>query len=301
MSSPLKIGFIGLDTSHVSAFARLLNDPQQPHHVPGARVTAAWAGGSADFPLSINRVAGFTAELTTDRGVEILSTPEAVAEASDLVFITSVDGRMHLDLLRRTVKYRKPTFIDKPLATSLCDAREIMALAERSGVPVMSSSSLRYSQHLTEALAAGREGICGCSLFGPMAEEPTQPGWFWYGIHCVEMMVVVMGLHCRQVRCHRNANHDLLTAVFDDGRVASIHGVRNAHNRFGLVIQRKDGPTYVDASAGVPHYAGLLRAILEHLPRGRSAIPQQEMLHVIEVIEAANASRARDGLAVSID
>src|SRR5439155_1565158 len=33
----LRIGLIGLDTSHVIAFTKLLNDPKSPQHVPGGK------------------------------------------------------------------------------------------------------------------------------------------------------------------------------------------------------------------------------------------------------------------------
>jgi len=33
----LRIGLIGLDTSHVVAFSSLLNDPSQPDHIPARR------------------------------------------------------------------------------------------------------------------------------------------------------------------------------------------------------------------------------------------------------------------------
>ena len=38
----------------------------------------------------------------------------------------------------------KPLFIDKPLAATLEDAREIARLAKAAGVPWFSSSSLRF-------------------------------------------------------------------------------------------------------------------------------------------------------------
>jgi predicted dehydrogenase len=291
VSKTIKIGFIGLDTSHVSAFAKILNDPAHPNHISGAKVTAGFPGGSADFPLSINRVDGFAKELREQRGVVIMASPEAVAQDCDLLFIESVDGRVHLDMFRRTVSFKKPTFIDKPFAVDLGEAREIVNLAQTNGVPLMSSSSLRYSEELAAALAGGRTGIVGCDVFGPMNEEATQPGLFWYGCHSVEMMVAIMGPGCREVRCVRNDGNDLLTATWADGRVASLRGLRGVHGKFGATIHRPDAAQYVDASAGKPAYAGLLEAILRSLPQGKSDVPAAEMLEVVAVIEAANQSR----------
>ena len=62
MSASLRIGLIGLDTSHVVAFTKLLNDPSNEHHVPNGKVVIAFPGGSDDFELSYSRVEGFTNE-----------------------------------------------------------------------------------------------------------------------------------------------------------------------------------------------------------------------------------------------
>ena len=105
MSNTIRIGMIGLDTSHVPAFAKIINQPDNPYHISGGRVVVAWSGGSADFESSISRVEGFTDTLRDDFGVEILESPEAVAEQSDLVFIETIDGRVHLDLFKRIVEY----------------------------------------------------------------------------------------------------------------------------------------------------------------------------------------------------
>ena len=47
-TAELRIGIIGTDTSHVTAFTKLLNDKSDPDHLPGARVVAAFKGGSPD-------------------------------------------------------------------------------------------------------------------------------------------------------------------------------------------------------------------------------------------------------------
>src|SRR3954466_14487579 len=99
----LKIGLVGLDTSHVTGFAGLLNDPGNASHVPGGKIVAAYPGGSKDFELSWSRVDGFTKTLREKYSVEMKDSPEAVAEAVDLLLITSVDGRVHREQFERTV------------------------------------------------------------------------------------------------------------------------------------------------------------------------------------------------------
>lgn len=285
----VKIGFVGLDTSHVEAFARLLMREGDTHHVTGGRVVAAYPGGSADFPLSINRVDGYTRSLRDDYGVRITPSPEAVAEQVDLVFIESVDGRVHREQFQRVARFGKPVFIDKPLATSVEDAQAIVRLAAEAGIAVMSCSSLRYAEPLVHLLS--QVTPIGIDVFGPMALEPTQPGFFWYGIHGIEMIVRALGPGCRRLRVLSNEAGDVLAVEWHDGRLATYRGLRGAHAKFGVTLHEAGGAHRVDPYDGKPAYAALLEAILRSLPLGRSDVPAEEMLEVIRIIEAANVSR----------
>ncbi len=290
-----KIGLIGLDTSHVVAFSRLLNDPKDPHHVPGAKVVVGFPGGSPDMPLSINRVKGFTEEIQGKYGVRIVDRLEAVAEAADLVFITAVDGRVHHDLFGRVARYGKPTYIDKPLALSVAETKAILEAASSAGIPVMSSSSLRYAESFVAALGdATLGGVQGIDVCGPLEMESTQPGLFWYGIHAVEMIVAAMGVGCRRVRATMQEGCEIFVAEWADGRIATFRGNRKGHQHFTCVLHGEKGFRFVDPySTGKPPYASLLAAILRSLPHGRSDVPEGQTLEVIRLIEAANT--ARDG------
>lgn len=290
----IRIGLVGLDTSHSVAFTKCLNKPGDPEHVAGGKVIAAFPGGSPDFELSISRVSGFTRTLTEEYGVQLKDSPAAVAEAVDLLVLGSCDGRVHRRQFEETVGYHRPTFIDKPLATTSADAKAIFDLAARENVPVMSCSALRYAENLVEALDNPDDlgAIVGVDVYGPMAEQPTQPGLFWYGIHHTEVLQRVMGNGCKQAHAVRNADHDVITFTYADGRMASVRGMRKGHSRFGAVIHREKGPQFVDVSGGKrSYYAGMLDAIMRSLPIRKSDIRPEETLEVIRIIEAANESR----------
>ena len=299
----VRVGLIGLDTSHVAAFSKLLNKADDPEHLPGARVVAGFPGGSKDFDLSINRVEGFTNDLRDKYSVRIVDSPEAVAETCDVAFITAVDGRTHLETFKRIIKYKRPTFLDKPVATSSADAKEIFRLGAEAGIPVMSCSSLRYADAMHAALAAAPQeigAVVGCDVFGPMAIQPTQPGLFWYGVHMVEILSVVMGTGCKEVKATTNDDFDLITATWSDGRIAVLRGSRKGHGKFGLVLHGEKGPKYVDLHAGKRSwYGSMLEAILRSLPNGKSDIPAEATLEIVRFIEAANESR-KSGKAVPV-
>lgn len=299
MAHELRIGLVGLDSSHVIAFTRLLNVMTEKDHIPGARVIAGYPGGTDDIDLSKNRVEGFTNDLREKYGVEIMDSPEDVAQACDLVFITAVDARIHKDLFARIVPFKRPTFIDKPFTTSLADAKEIFRLAEANDVPVMSCSSLRYADGLTDMLARGSP-VIGCDAFGPMEVIPQIPGYFWYGVHVVEMMQRIMGTGCQSVTVTKTDDFDLLAGRWSDNRLATMRGIRNAHKKFGVTLHRKSDFDFVNLQQNRrAWYANMLEAILRTVPQGRSDVTKEDTLEVIRIIEAANESRT-SGKAVSL-
>jgi predicted dehydrogenase len=302
MAAELKVGLIGLDNSHCVAFSQLLNKADNPHHVAGARACFGYPGVSSDFKLSYSRVEGFTKTLREELGVEMLSSPEEVARRSDLVIITAVDGRQHRGLYERIAPFARPTFIDKPFATSLADAQAILQAAERAGAVVMSCSALRYADEF-QALLKGDAAwgqIIACDAFGPTPQEPALPGLFWYGVHAVEMIVAAMGPGCRKVRSLADDGFDLVSMQWDERRSACLRGLRDAHGQFGVVVHRQKGARFLDmTNLARPYYAGLLEAILRSLPQGRSDVPPEQMLEAVAIMEAANASR-RDGAEVCL-
>ena len=141
--APLRAGMIGLDTSHVPAFAKIFNSPKATGDIACVRISAGYPGGT-DLPASHDRVGKFTEELR-GMGIEIFDTIPKLLEKVDVVLLESVDGRIHLQEAIPVIKAGKPLFIDKPVAGSLADAIVIYELAKKHHVPCFSSSSVRFS------------------------------------------------------------------------------------------------------------------------------------------------------------
>ena len=218
----IRIGMVGLDTSHVIAFTRVLNDEADKNHVAGARMIAAVKDSSPDVESSYTRVEKYTAELTGKWGVKLYPTVTELCRHVDAVMIENVDGRPHLKHAIDVIKAGKPLFIDKPLAGTLADCLKIYRLGKRHKVPVFSSSSLRFAK-ATLAARAGKHGkVLRCETFSPAHLEPHHPDLFWYGIHGVESLFTVMGPGCVSVkRGTTDAGKIEVTGTRKDGRVAS--------------------------------------------------------------------------------
>src|SRR5262245_7840941 len=67
-----RAGMIGLDTSHVPAFAKIFNGTKTTGDVSGIKVVAGYPGGT-DIPASRDRVGNFTKQLR-DMNIEIVDT-----------------------------------------------------------------------------------------------------------------------------------------------------------------------------------------------------------------------------------
>jgi hypothetical protein len=295
-AADLRVGLIGLDTSHVTAFAKALNDPTHKDHVPGARITAVFKGGSPDIPASANRIEGFTAELLKMPGIVLYPTIAELVRNVDAVMIESVDGRPHLAQFREVVASGKPVFIDKPLAGSLRDAYAIHRLAQQHGTPVFTSSTLRFVVQAALKDAAFGD-LRGAFSFGPADLEPNHPDLFWYGIHAVESLYTVMGRGCQTVVRTRTDNADIVTGTWADGRTGTVRGNRAMRGAYGLTVFGSTAVVSPELKVG---YGVLLKAIVAFFQTRQAPVSFEESLELFAFMEAADESKRRGGTPVAL-
>ncbi|MDD5597579.1 MAG: Gfo/Idh/MocA family oxidoreductase [Victivallaceae bacterium] len=293
----LKVGMIGLDTSHCPAFVKLLNNADNEFHVPGAKVVKAFPGGSKLFSSSINRVAGFTKDLK-ELGIEICDSIEAAAEGMDAFLLESVDGRQHLEQFKILARYGKPVFIDKPFACSFDDAKAMVKLAKEKNVPVMTASAIRYGKGI-DVLRDGSK-IESCDAFGPMALLNDYRDYFWYGIHSAETLYSFMGAGCERVQAISTDKVDVIVGTWNDGRIGTLRGNRVGANAFGCMLTVEGATRFAFVSGEIPYYALLLKKIVPFFRTGVSDIPLEESLEIIAFLEAASRSRAQNGKVIEI-
>jgi predicted dehydrogenase len=293
----LKLGLIGLDTSHVLVFSDIFNNPASKLALKGARVTLAWPGGSPDVKDSISRLADYTREVREKFGVTIVDSPEAVAQTCDAILLTSLDGRTHPGQFARIAPFGKPVFMDKPFAVSTADAKAMFALAKKHNTKLFSASSLRFSEALTKVVTPEtRPTVKGADFSGAAAHEPTNPGLYWYGIHAVEMLYTAMGRGCRSVRCVSNEQYDLVTGVWADGRIGTVRGTRTGnYEMHGLVHFEKTTLPVNVQTAAKSFYGSLSEAFLAFFQGGPTPVDPEETIEMMRFIEAANESGANGG------
>lgn len=283
----IKIGIIGFDTSHVSAFAKLLNDENDPNHVEGGKIICGFPSFSPDIEASYSRVDGFKKELVEKWGVELVNSVEELIEKVDAVLLESNDGRRHLKEARPVIEAKKPLFIDKPMTASYKDAVEIFSLAKKFNCPVFSSSSLRFDYNIQNVKKEVKNNVFGCDAFSPAALEKTNPGLFWYGIHGVEILYTYMGPGCEEIYCEKTDDFHFVVGKWKDGRIGTVRGTRKGVHEYGATVFGEEKVYQVLFSKEVPLYAQLLKEIIKFFKTGIPPVREEETLEIIKFIEGA--------------
>ncbi len=295
---PLRVGMIGLDTSHVIAFTQLMNDPK---NAMGAKVVCGFKGGSPDVEASHTRLEKFTKDLQERFGVEIVGSIDELVRKVDAVMVMSVDGRPHLEQARPAFAAKKRVYIDKPMAGTYPQGKEIVRLSRESGTPFFSASSYRFNQALLNTKndpALGR--ILGCDTSSHASLEPHHPDLFWYGVHGVEALFTVRGAGCESVQRVHTKDVDVVVGKWKDGRVATFRGVRKGASSTGVTIY---GEKAVKTSIGAPGQGGykpLVVEIVKFLKGGPPPVSPEEMLEVLAFMQAADLSKERKGAEVKL-
>jgi predicted dehydrogenase len=295
-AEPIRVGIIGLDTSHAPAFMKLFNDADSADHVPGCRVVAAFPQGSRDIESSVSRVPEYT-KLMQEAGVEIVDSIDTLLEKVDAVLLESNDGRVHLEQAAPVFAAGKRVFIDKPLAGSLADAIVIFKLAEHHEAPVFTASGLRFGK-VTQAVRNGSVGkVFGASTYSPCSLEATHMDLAWYGIHGCEALFTLMGTGCRQVTRVHSDDFELVTGVWEGGRMGTFRGIRSGKAGYGGTAFGEKG---IVAAGGFDGYRPLVVAIAEFFAGGEPPVAAAETIELFAFMEAADESRRRGGVPVTI-
>ena len=293
---PLRAGMIGLETSHVPAFAKIFNNPNAAGDAAGIRIVAGYPGGT-DMPASRDRVKGFTEQLR-EMGIEIVSTIPELLQKVDVVLLESVDGRVHLEQATPVIKARKPLFIDKPVAGSLVDAIAIYELAKKHDTPVFSSSSLRFIPGI-QALATNKAlgTIAGAATWGSCTYQEGTPDMFFYGIHGIEPLFALMGTDCKTVTRIQTEDTDLVSGVWHDGRIGTYRGIRRNKADFGAVAFGSKAIIQAERGGG---YEGLCREIGRFFKTRKPPVSVEETIEIFAFMEAVDESKRQGGAPVSL-
>jgi len=228
----VKTGIIGLDTSHSTAFTKMLNTEDKKEEFKDFRVVAAYPHEAKTIKSSYERIPGYIEQLEK-LDVEIVSSIAEFLDKVDCVLLETNDGNLHLEKANEIFKKGKIMFINRLIGAKLAQSTPIFELSRKYNVPIFSSFSLRYVDQ-SQALRNGEFGkVFGADCYIPGSLEPSHTDMSWYGIHGVEILFTVMGTGCVSVNRMSSKGTNIVAGLWDNGRIGTVRGTRKGRNQYG--------------------------------------------------------------------
>lgn len=279
----MKIGYLDyqLKNYHFKKFHGILSGPIGAGH---ATVDSAWELSPSPEGQ----------EWCRENGVHYHPSAETVIEGSDALMVLAPNNpEKHLEMARPALASGKPVFIDKMLASTTADAKEIVRIAEQHNTPLFSSSSLRFAAELENIAVDGPVDTVFARGLGKL---PI------YGVHTIALGLRYFGARYDRVIDTGTPGANSVT-VRDGGRVLTID-LRESENQYDATpwqVGVLSGNNYQVATITRfdEFYENLMKAALEFIRTGTPPLTTAEMLAVVAIQEAAEQSLAEGGVWVT--
>jgi len=278
-----RLGIVGSDNSHAEAFSRLAN-LEGEDRIPDVQVTHIYGTDEAR-----------TKEVATNCKIpNIVTRSEDMLGNVDGILCVWRHGSKHKNDALPFIKAGLPTFVDKPLAHTVADARELIDTAQQAKVGFASFSTLRYCVPTVQWLAGLKDAIdtpvAGVST-GPADIDSEYDGLVFYGIHTVELMHATWGYGVTSVTAVENNKFIMAVCKFSAGPIVTLNFLYREPYIFHLSAFGKKGFSDHKVDSATSYSEGL-KVIMEMMRTGKWPLTPQQLLEPIQVLAAVNKSLA---------
>jgi predicted dehydrogenase len=285
----IKLGIIGLDTSHSVEFPKRMQAPDCPE---ADRVAGLRAVTCLRFETPFQNKAGLDQRQKQLEawGVKVTESFDEAAAGCDAYLMEINDPAFHLDYFRKLAGLGKPIFLDKPLAGTLEDGREILRLARQHNTRVWSGSSLPFSPPLSEALAPFSK-IHLAHVYGALGKAPAGDSLIWYGVHVFETLQRIMGPGATSVTAREGGAETVAMVDYGGGRQGLVECIPGCWNYGGRAHGTdKEGQPHMKTFVLPASYPALLKAIQSFLEGGPAPVSLADSFEGLAIMVAARQS-----------
>lgn len=271
--TPFRIGIVGAENSHAAAIAREINIAKTP---AGFAVTHIW-GETPEFAANTAKAG----QIAT-----IVSNPAEMFGRIDGLMIDHRDGQYHVAAARPFVEAGIPVFVDKPLSTSLAEAREFLRFRRERGVAVTTLSSVPHQSCI--GVIRRKLGTLGTlravHLNGPGDPHSRYGGIFFYGIHQVDLMVALFGTQAGSAMAVINGGTLASVVTYPDGLNVTI-GMLGV-GPFSITAVGAEGAFHETIAMDASSYAATTELFTTMFRTGTEPYDDARMLAPVAVLEA---------------
>ena len=247
------------------------------------KIVAAYAERDADGGLT-------TDEFCEKYSVKRCGSIEELATLVDCFMILAPDNNEKKEgYALEAVKYGKPIFMDKTFTESYESAVRIFDAADKAGVPLFSSSSLRYASELQPY-----KTDCTSVLVTGSGVELEM-----YAVHYLEIVISCMGVGIGSVRHEMRGEQEWAHIEYSDGRHATFAISMGKYLGFRVFLTDRDGITD-DIQIGSDIFALQMAAVLKFFKTGAADFDRAETLELMRVYDAIFESKGGNGKWVNL-
>lgn len=194
----MKTGLIGAQNSHSKGFCEALK---------GGDAEVKFIYGADDPEQAKN--------LSLQFGLTECASEEELIEKSDAVAVTYRKGSMHYRPAIKTLKAKKPLFVDKPFTVNTGEAKEIAGLAFENGLLLAGGSGCKHAPEIAELK---KEIGPGSTVVVSYAADPSSEydGYWFYGCHSAEVCLELCGPDYISVNSFKNGDVVVADVVYAD-------------------------------------------------------------------------------------
>ncbi len=288
--SDVKIGIIGLDTSHSIEFARRLQAPDCPadQRVAGMHVEACLR-----FETPFQDKAGLDGRQgqLEEWGVRVTEDFDTCVRDVDALLVEINDPAFHLDYFRRCLPLGKPFFLDKPLADTHENATAIIDEGRDAGARFFTASSLRFVPELLQACkAVGEPSVVG--VYGPLGKAPAGSSIVWYGVHAFEMLERAMGRGAKVVHTRKD-ELGVVVSIGYEGKRGVVELTEGAWVYGGVLRTASEAAPFVVNMDNA--YRDLLGQIHSFFTTGTPPVGLEDSMEIMALLDAAEQSYQSGG------
>ena len=196
------IGLLGAQNSHAAHFLETINRQKR---FPGVSIQFVYGG---DDPET-------AAKLVAEYQIEACPTEEEVIEKSDAVVITYRKGSLHYNAAMKALRAGKAVFNDKPFALENREAQDIVDYAKDHNLLVCGGSNMKGVPDIVSVIPKIQPGDTIVISFSADPESEYE-GYFFYGIHSVELCLMLCGRDYKFVSSVRNGKTVISTLTFPE-------------------------------------------------------------------------------------
>lgn len=228
-----------------------------------------------------------------ENNIARVDSPEQVVAASDVLMVVSPNNpEAHLDLSRVALASGKPVYVDKYLAHTVEDAREMVKIARENQTPLMTSSSLRFAPEVLDLMD---------KTDGPYENVFARGMGRWrmhYGVHTIALALRAFGPFIKRI-CDTGTELDR-AVVLDDGARRCLIETHECENQdevspweLGVRVSNRIETREIVYQAQV--YKNLVVEFLKFFETRESPVSLEEQFATVAVEQSAEESRLAGG------